>query len=182
MSLDGIKKLGLIAGLLCLSYSAQAQIVTQGRIVYERKTNLKKLFKGNKRVEMFLDKDVTWRIEEFEMFFNDSLSAFTPIESDEPEQGFMKYLTSHNQIYKNLNSNERLAVMACGVQKRTCSIKWKRKRGRSQIVRVNLLDTNARVPFGSKMIQHEFMLGSLPSWFRPQDQKVSVDYQGQFSV
>ncbi len=111
MSLDGIKKLGLIAGLLCLSYSAQAQIVTQGRIVYERKTNLKKLFKGNKRVEMFLDKDVTWRIEEFEMFFNDSLSAFTPIESDEPEQGFMKYLTSHNQIYKNLNSNERLAVM-----------------------------------------------------------------------
>ena len=73
--MDGIKKIaGVIAALLVV-FGAQAQI-SNGRIVYERKVNLQKIFKDNDRVKQFLPEDVKWRVEEFELVFNDSMSAF----------------------------------------------------------------------------------------------------------
>lgn len=106
----GIKKIISVAVALILVFSAQAQI-TSGRIVFERKVNLQKIFKDNDRVKQFLPEDVKWRIEEFELIFSDSMSAFLPIESNEPEQGFMKYLTSHNKVYTNLSKDERMVIM-----------------------------------------------------------------------
>ena len=106
----GIKIILTIGALVAFSATSMAQI-TSGRIVFERKTNLHKLYKDNDRVKRFLKEDVKWKIEDFELYFNDSLSAFTPIESDEPEQGFMKFLTTHNKIYSNTSANQKIAVL-----------------------------------------------------------------------
>ena len=94
-----------------LSFVADAQIMTSGKIVFERKTNLKKRYKNNPQLKRFLPEDMTWKIEEFELYFNDSSSAFLPVESGESASGFMKYLTTQNTIYTDLNNNEKLAVL-----------------------------------------------------------------------
>lgn len=69
------------------------------------------MFKDNPRMKNFLSEDNKYRIEDFELYFDDSSSAFLPIESDEPSQGMMKYLTTHNKVYQNWNQNEKLVVM-----------------------------------------------------------------------
>ena len=104
------KKIVLAVATVLLTATSFGQ-VTSGRIVFERKVNLKKMFGDNPQLKRFLQEGQERRIEQFEMYFTDSSSAFFPIESDEPAQGFMKYLTTHNTIYKNLNQNEKVAVM-----------------------------------------------------------------------
>ena len=106
----GIKNILTIIAFVAFPAISMAQ-VTSGRIVFERKTNLHKIYKDNDRVKRFLKEDVKWKIEEFELYFNDSLSAFSPIESNEPEQGFMKFLTTHNKIYSNTEANQKIAVL-----------------------------------------------------------------------
>jgi len=110
MILNGIKN-SVLAVVLTLITTASFAQETAGRIVFERKTNLKKLFKDNKRVRPFLKDGVTWKIEQFELYFNDSSSAFLPIEGDDAEEGMMKFLTTHNTIYKNYRKNEKLCVL-----------------------------------------------------------------------
>ena len=100
----------LLSTLLLLAFGVNAQ-VTSGRIVYERKTNLKKMFKDNQRIKQFLTDDMKTRIENFELYFTDSRSVFLPIESDQPAQGFMKYLTSHNKVYRDMNEGSKLSIM-----------------------------------------------------------------------
>lgn len=106
----GIKQLIIIGVLLIISTSSFGQI-TSGRIVYERRTNLLSLYKDNDRVKRFLKEDMKPKIEQFELYFNDTLSAFLPIESDEVEQGFMKFLTTHNKIYNNTSKNQKTAIL-----------------------------------------------------------------------
>lgn len=106
----GIKNILALIAFVAFSATSMAQI-TSGRIVYERKTNLYKLYKDNERVNRFVKSDMKSRIENFELYFNDSLSAFLPIESDEAEQGFLKFLTTHNKIYNNTNSQQKVAVL-----------------------------------------------------------------------
>lgn len=110
MIFSGIKK-SLATLAVVLTASASFAQMTSGRIVFERKTNLKKIYKDNDRVKNFLKEDMTWKIDSFSLYFNDSLTAFLPIESDVPDEGFMKYLTSHNYIYKNYNQDERVVQM-----------------------------------------------------------------------
>ena len=84
--------------------------ITSGKIIFERKTNLKKIFKDDERMRnsgMELDT----RIEQFELYFNDTASAFIPVPPEVEEQGWGKYLTSHNVIYKDLKSDQRLAIL-----------------------------------------------------------------------
>lgn len=106
-----IKKIFAIGVLVFLAGTSTAQM-TSGKIIFERKTNLKKLFGDNPRVSRFLDKDVKWKYESFEMYFTETNSAFSPIESEEADEGgFMKYLTTHNTIYKDYVSNEKTIVL-----------------------------------------------------------------------
>lgn len=106
----GIKQIILIGVLVIISTSSFGQI-TSGRIVYERKTNLQKLYKDNERVKRFITSDLKTKIEQFELYFNDSLSAFLPIESGEVEQGFTKFLTTHNKVYNNISKQQKVAVL-----------------------------------------------------------------------
>lgn len=106
----GIKQFIIIGVLLIISTSSFGQI-TSGRIVYERRTNLLSLYKDNDRVKRFLKDDMKPKIEQFELYFNDTLSAFLPIESGEVEQGFLKFLTTHNKIYNNTSKNQKTAIL-----------------------------------------------------------------------
>lgn len=109
MILDGIKK-GIITAIVVLCATASFAQITSGEIIFERKMNLKKMFKDNERVKNFLSEDVTWSIDSFALYFNDSLSAFVPIEGG-ADKGMMKMLTPQNSTYKNINQNERIVSM-----------------------------------------------------------------------
>ena len=55
--------------------------LTQGKIVYERKTNLYKKFKDDNVTDWIKERDKI-KIDYFELLFNDSLSLFRPQESE----------------------------------------------------------------------------------------------------
>jgi len=93
--------IGLI--LLSISFGGIAQI-NSARIVFERKTNLKKMMGDNPRMKNFITEKNKYRIENFELFFNDSTSVFKPMADEEAVEGFLKYLTTKNTVYLNINS------------------------------------------------------------------------------
>lgn len=108
ISREDINRLLIASFVVFVGFTTFSQI-TSGRILFERKTNLKKIFKDNQRMKS-MNMDLSTRIEEFELLFNDTSSAFLPIEGDE-DLGWSKYLTSHNIIYKDLNKQEKVAVL-----------------------------------------------------------------------
>lgn len=87
--------------------------ITEGRIVYERKTNLKKIFGDDERMARFITEENKIRIEKFEVLFNDTSAVYRPIPEEESTGGgfMMKYMTTHNTVYQNTNTNEKLIVM-----------------------------------------------------------------------
>lgn len=95
---------------IIISANTYAQ-VTQGRVVFERRTNLMKLFKDDKRIGEYLTEKNKYRNEQFELIFNESGSAFKYIEP-ETEEGppWMKMLTQHHPVYQNLN-DESIMVL-----------------------------------------------------------------------
>ena len=108
--MDGIKKLLFTLALVIFTASAYAQI-TSGKIIYERRTNLLKRYGDDERMSRFITKDNKIKLDKFELIFSEDKSAYLPIESEEPEQGFMKYMTSHNSVYQDLQKKEKLTVM-----------------------------------------------------------------------
>jgi GLPGLI family protein len=108
----GIRNSIVLLLLLLFSDAVSAQFVSTGRIVYERKTNLKKRFGDNPRMKNFITEENKYRIENFELYFNDSTSVFRPIEEEEAvDGGWMKYLTTKNTVYQNRNSREKFIAM-----------------------------------------------------------------------
>jgi GLPGLI family protein len=95
---------------IIISANAYAQ-VTQGRVVFERRTNLKKTLKGNKRAEEFITEKNKYREEQFELIFNESGSVFKYIEPETPEEGFMKMMTQRNTVHQNLADKETMVIM-----------------------------------------------------------------------
>jgi GLPGLI family protein len=94
--------------LIATGFSAQ---ITEGRIVFERKTNLKKRMGDNPRMKNFITEENKYRIENFELFFNDTSCVFKPIPDEEAADGFIKYFTTHNTVYQNLTKKEKFIVM-----------------------------------------------------------------------
>lgn len=80
--------------------------ISSGKITYERKTNLYKKFKNIESVKEWLNEEDKNKIDIFELYFNDSLSAFKPQESDLVEQ--MSWATTKNIVYQNHFSKTRL--------------------------------------------------------------------------
>ena len=91
--------------LLFLGISAEGQI-TRGKIIYERKTNLYKKFKGDSK--SWIKESDRNKIDVFELYFNDSLTAFGPEESDLKEK--MSWATNKNFVYQNTKQNKRITV------------------------------------------------------------------------
>jgi hypothetical protein len=88
-----ISKLNVFLFLL-LSGSIFGQYHDYGKITFERKTNLLKKYAGKSRMMRFVTEENKIKIDKFELVFNDTSSAFTPIK--EVEEGRMGWLTTKN--------------------------------------------------------------------------------------
>jgi GLPGLI family protein len=110
-----ISKAGISIFILfaSLSTSLFGQFVQSGRIVFERKTNLKKRFGNEPRMKNFITEENKYRVENFELYFNDSCSVFRPLpdEDQAQQQGFMKFLTTRNTVYQNIHSRQKFIAM-----------------------------------------------------------------------
>ncbi len=98
-----------ISFLLCffLMHGIAIGQITSGKIVYERKTNLFKKYKDSWSREWIKEENKN-KLDVFELYFNDSLSAFKPQESELKEK--MSWTTSKNQVYQNFKRDKRLTV------------------------------------------------------------------------
>lgn len=108
----GIKKYAAFLCLLIFSFHSSGQI-NSGRIVFERKTNLEKKF-TDARMKEWLRGNKT-KIDMFELIFNDSMSIFRPIETDEVDK--MSWATSKSIVLQNFAANQKLTVLDISGQK-----------------------------------------------------------------
>jgi GLPGLI family protein len=82
--------------------------ITAGKVVYERKTNIYKKFKDWDGVKDWIREEDHIKVDTFELFFNDSLTAFKPQESDIREK--YEWATDKNQVYQNFKAGTRFTV------------------------------------------------------------------------
>ncbi len=99
----GTKKFSVILCFWIFAFSAGAQI-NAGRIVFERKTNLEKKF-TDERMKQWLGGNKS-KIDQFELIFNDTISIFKPILSDEVDK--LAWATSKNTVVQNFASNNKM--------------------------------------------------------------------------
>lgn len=93
---------------LCCSIatgSIRAQIYS-GKVVFERKTNLHKRLKHWEDVKEWIKDADKIKIDEFELYFNDTISCFKPIESDIRED--FEWATSKNSTCQNYTQNSKV--------------------------------------------------------------------------
>lgn len=93
--------------IFCLVVFAASSQIRSGKITYERKTNLYKLFKGDD-VKDWLDEKDKIKIDMFELWFNDTSSVFKPQESDLREH--MEWATQKNTVYQYFNKNMKYTI------------------------------------------------------------------------
>ena len=75
------KNLLVLLAIGLLSFTGNTQI-TEGKIIFERKTNLMKRMGDNPRMKDFITEENKYRIENFEFYFKDSLCLFKPLPTD----------------------------------------------------------------------------------------------------
>lgn len=84
--------------------------ITSGKITYERKTNLLKKFK-DERMKRWINESNKIMIDNFELYFNDTLTVFIPIE-DPTKNGMMAMATNKNSVVQNLDKKTRISVLS----------------------------------------------------------------------
>lgn len=102
------KYLAVLAVLLLVPFSYNAQLVRYGKITYERRTNLFKKF-DDERMRQWLKEADKIKIDKFALYFNDSISLFSYItpETQDP----MSWATVKNTVYSNSQKDERVVYM-----------------------------------------------------------------------
>lgn len=116
---------------LCFIHLSGIAQVKEARIVFERRTNLEKLYGNMEQMKRFVNEDNKIRIEPFELLYNDTASAFLPIEDPTGGPGgWMAYLTTKNKTYSNYNSKQQMTTMdfagqAIFVEDSMVSREWK---------------------------------------------------------
>ena len=93
--------------VLLMSLSSMAQnYISEGKIVFERRTNLEKRFKGQEKNRWMRNADLSKpKIDMFELLITDSISIFKPIESDEPDD--RAWFTMKNTTVQNFSKGNR---------------------------------------------------------------------------
>jgi GLPGLI family protein len=101
-----IKKTVLMALLFC-AWEMRAQIHA-AKIIFERKTNLYKLYKGEDWINRAVKEEDKIKTDYFELFATDSVSLFQPQESDLKEN--YSWATAKNTVHQNFRDNTRYTV------------------------------------------------------------------------
>ncbi len=110
MGTVGIKTF-ILLGLLLLAGSVQAQggqLVREGKITYERRTNVWKIFE-DERMRQFIGEKNKIKVEEFSLYFNDTSSLFSYIAPDQPDP--QSWLTMKNTVYNLYPKSQRFVYM-----------------------------------------------------------------------
>lgn len=84
--------------------------ITSGKIVFERKSNLKKLMGDNPRFKDMINDDNKTMIDRFTLYFTEEKSAFIPIESEEP-QGMLGNFTQENTVIQDIEKQQNSIEM-----------------------------------------------------------------------
>jgi GLPGLI family protein len=101
----GIKLFVLI---LCVGFRANGQYILNGKITFERRTNLEKKF-TDQRMRRMITEENKIRNELFTLYFNDTASVFKAIPTDKVDD--MAWMTTKNSYYQNLNSSKQITVL-----------------------------------------------------------------------
>jgi GLPGLI family protein len=101
-------KIGIFLFFICFLTELNAQTyISNGKVVFERRTNLEKRFEGMEDNRWMRNVDLSKpQVDQFELIFNDSSSVFRPI-IDGNSMGMSEWLTMKNTTYQNLNEEER---------------------------------------------------------------------------
>jgi len=92
--------------LLLLNTTLGKAQITYGKVTYERKTNLYKSLKEWNDVKEWIKEADKIKIDDFELYFNDTMSCFKPVETDYREN--FEWATSRNTTYQNKNTNTKI--------------------------------------------------------------------------
>lgn len=104
---DGFKIGAFLFLLFILSDISAQTYITNGKVVFERRTNLEKRFEGMEDNRWMRNVDLSKpQVDEFELIFNDSTSVFRPV-LGENTMGMSAWLTMKNTTYQNLNEEVR---------------------------------------------------------------------------
>ena len=98
------KKTSILIFFFLLFFQFGNAQITAGKIVFERKTNLFKKFK-DPQTQKWIGEKNKWKYEDFELYFNDSISLFLPMESEEKDN--FSWATNKNTVFQNLNQGTR---------------------------------------------------------------------------
>jgi GLPGLI family protein len=100
--------INLLTLILCLGFHANGQYMLQGKITFERRTNLEKRF-NDPRMRRMVTEENKIRTESFTLFFNDTASVFKVIPTDRVDE--MAWMTTKNSYYQNLRVGSQLTVL-----------------------------------------------------------------------
>ncbi|WP_169312057.1 GLPGLI family protein [Fluviicola taffensis] len=103
----GIRVL-ILLGMVFLGGEVQAQLVREGKITYERRTNVWKMFDDDRFRQMIGEKNKI-KTEEFSLYFNDTVSLFSFITPDQPDP--QSWMTLKNTVYNKFNEHKRFVYM-----------------------------------------------------------------------
>jgi GLPGLI family protein len=103
----GIRILVLL-GMIFLGGAAQAQLVREGKITYERRVNVWKMFDDERFRQMIGEKNKI-KTEEFSLYFNDTVSLFSFITPEQPDP--QSWMTLKNTVYNKFNQHMRFVYM-----------------------------------------------------------------------
>ncbi len=96
----------IIFYFLCIS-NLKSQI-TYGKVTYERKTNLYKRLKHWEDIKEWVKESDKIKIDDFELFFNDTISCFKPVESEYRDN--YEWATSRNLTYQNKAADSKITL------------------------------------------------------------------------
>jgi GLPGLI family protein len=100
--------INLLILILCFGFHANSQYVLNGKITFERRTNLEKRF-TDQRMRRMVTEENKIRTESFNLYFNDTASIFKAIPSDRADE--MSWMTTKNSYYQNLRKGTQLTVL-----------------------------------------------------------------------
>ncbi|MDG0973166.1 MAG: GLPGLI family protein [Crocinitomicaceae bacterium] len=105
MRVEGVCSKMMLWGVALLVSGLSFGQIYEGKVVFERRTNLEKRYKGQEMNRWMKGDMKKPKIDLFELHFNDTSSVFVPIESDIPDE--REWSTMKNLSYQNLNTGTR---------------------------------------------------------------------------
>lgn len=92
--------------IVCTAAYSSAQM-QEGKIVFERKTNLFKKFK-EKSTQDYIKEENKYKTDNFTLYFNDSISVFVPEENYENNR--LSWTTNSNTVVQDFRNNETKTI------------------------------------------------------------------------